>query len=213
MAHFKSYILMIALFVLASCAPIDQEQITISAPKAVTTKDAQIPDSKTPPTSDIQDTDNQTAAFDNQTLSAPKAAQAAPIAEDALLANDNETASIAEESAVTVVKVIPKIDPKITIAPKPIEPVNPVIFSGLTIQALEARLGRPDRVFNEQALDVWHYKESHCHALFFIQNKGDRFEVMHVDLRASVLQNQLKRQICFAEFGQRAEALLDTDKR
>lgn len=165
-------------------------------------KEETAPDIQT--TSDNQTTlDNQTAAIAAPEMDIEKETEIA--AETGLEAEDNATSTSLAQSAPKPVKIIP--------APKPIEPLNPIIFTGLTTQNLERRLGRPDRQFNEQALDVWHYEEPHCHALFFIHNRGDSDEIMYVDLRSAILQTALNRQVCFADFGQRAEALLDKDKR
>lgn len=257
MVNFKSVSIMFTLFVLASCAPLDQEQLVIKAPQAVTTDqkpevtvtdtvDAEISTPDNQSTFDNQTSldfeiasDNETAIdddllqdderrLDNQTASAAidivktkdegaqadnqtVAITAAPQIEAEIAperkseTDDNMTRIVIEERTEEAVQIIP--------APKPIEPLNPVIFTGLTTQSLEKRLGRPDRQFNEQALDVWHYEEPHCHALFFIHNRGNSAEIMHVDLRAAILQTALNQQACFGDFGQRAEALLDKDKR
>ena len=256
MVNLKSFSLLVSLIILASCAPLEQQnslqtQLDVKAPQvnnaddapkaasvekaaSLETTDGEVitPDNQT--ALDNQSAlDNQTAfdeqtvfdngtfggdeiAADNQTASieisiaepqigSEKDEEIETAQETDFAAEDNMTSAVIEESAPEEIQKIP--------APKPIEPLNPVIFTGLNIQNLEKRLGRPDRQFNEQALDVWHYEEPHCHALFFIHNRGDSAEVMHVDVRPAILQTALNRQVCFADFGQRAEALLDRDKR
>ena len=197
----NSYFMIVMLALLASCAPIEQPKIEVSAPA---------PSIKDKPQQETLLADNETI-IDNAT--------------DEIVAADNADDKLkTEEQAVDNAKAAdedePKTERKIVLVlpdppppPKPIEPLNPAIFTGLQLEKLEKRLGRPDRQFNEQALDVWHYEEPHCHALFFIRNSGDSAQIMHVDLRANLLDSVLDRQTCYADFGQRAEALLNQDKR
>ena len=216
----KSYLMIVMLAFLASCAPIEPAQIKVSQPAPV------IQDTPKPSQDDkVQEktilADNQTG-LDNQTaldngpsglvkdeaVEQTKSKEIAP----ADIITKIETTDTTEEEPKTerkIVLVLPDPPPP----PKPIEPLNPAIFTDLHTHNLEKRLGRPDRQFNEQALDVWHYEEPHCHALFFIRNSGDGAQIMHVDLRANLLDAPLDAQICFADFGQRAEALLNNNKR
>ena len=217
----KSYILIMLLAFLASCAPIEPAQIEVSQPAPV------IQDTPKPSQDDkVQEkiilADNQTG-LDNGTSELVIEADAAEKTDADEQAKSKETVSadiIAKSENTDKAEEEPKTERKIVLVlpdppppPKPIEPLNPAIFTGLHTHNLEKRLGRPDRQFNEQALDVWHYEEPHCHALFFIRNSGDGAQIMHVDLRANLLDAPFDAQICFADFGQRAEALLDRDKR
>ena len=226
MVNVNSFLMIMLLAFLASCAPIDQRpinqaQIDKTQKTPVITK----PEIKPEEIKELEDTEikdtkpliAEVRPLDNQTVEAPlqdndtKKDTAIEIAPEEINALDDNTTSLAiDKKPPEPLKII---TPKVIPAPKPIEPLNPVIFTGLTIQKLETRLGRPDRQFNEQALDIWHYEEPHCHALFFIHHRGDSAEVMHVDVRAAILQSPLNRQVCFADFGQRAEALLNRDKR
>lgn len=204
----NSYLMNVMLALLASCAPIEPAQIEVSQPAPVIQdKPKSLEDDKTQ--EKIILADNQTD-IDNQTNL--NTAISELVKDEAGEQAKSEETKAAEEEPKTerkIVLVLPDPPPP----PKPIEPLNPAIFTGLHTQNLEKRLGRPDRQFNEQALDVWHYEEPHCHALFFIRNSGDGAQIMHVDLRSNLLDAPFDAQICFADFGQRAEALLDQDKR
>jgi len=208
----NSYLMIVMLALLASCAPIEPAQIKVSQPAPVI-QEAPKPSQDNKTQDKIILADNQTA-LDNGTseLVIEEVAAEKTEAASADIIAKIENTDKAEETPKTerkIVLVLPDPPPP----PKPIEPLNPAIFTGLHTHNLEKRLGRPDRQFNEQALDVWHYEEPHCHALFFIRNSGDGAQIMHVDLRSNLLDAPFDAQICFADFGQRAEALLDRDKR
>lgn len=166
--------------------------------EAILSDNRTVPDNKS---AALTMTDDEMTASENVTQDSAENTQD----ETQKTVSDNLSASVIQDTAPKPIVIKP--------APKPIEPLNPVIFTGLTIKALEKRLGRPDRQFAEQGLTIWHYEEAHCLALFFIHDTGDSADILHVDLRAAMLQKAFSQRRCFADFGQRAEALLSPDKR